>query len=983
MTRWVKCVPIKVNTLAWKIMSDALPTRINISRRGMIFNPFLAPYVITNILHQLEETLIVDLGNILALERRDAEMIRNLMKIDKKLAHGYLRRRCLMKIKDLKKWKKTEYPKYLREKYLGFKKPRTSESTSDSTHIGLDLNDEAPDSGDEKIEESRPMGRDKTKRMGSSVAADTDLEASSEYLRIKERELEMQDQRRREEAELERLKLAQAKKFEEQRLAQRDRELSSIGYACGKANVVADALSRKERVKPRRVRAMAMTIQSGIRGTILAAQGETFKKENVLAEKLHSLDQQMERREYGILYFLDHIWVPLVGGVRTIIMDETHKTRSPVLWAEIGESSLIGPELVQETIDKVVLIKEKLKEARDRQKSYAANRRKPLEFEVRDIVLLKVSPWYGVCMDKADVMVYMLESHRSGLNVFLILNEMLDEEGNTFLYVLNTRALVYSVIKNSGTCLFKSKEALAGKEERELGFHLVQFTGVIERACAALVPNVVCEYLCDLSKLFNSYYRKVRPGKMAILGLSKATKLVMDKCFDLLGINPAPPSLLGKILSSFVRDGPCREISEARNEYLNSRFEVFSMSVSVPHSTLDECDIFGTVSVIDTYGTRADGWTMSDKKDCCFVSYFNREWHEPLSTFNGSCIPFGDPSCRHSVPVSSSIEFRVLIHASSKNKDQYYKICYCKHVQNLSKFWNGVPKGECGTLNFESDDGLVLLNYVILKEAVDASMELMFSSSSDVPLQVCGSIMAYYGDGVVKDDGGIIGQHKAVIFRTKKSELIGKQVPLQLHKSALAVPANGCLKIEAYLKDVKSKKVIVDETMWLGAKCKTSSYRDKNGRGDDVKQFCKLDALSRNLLRGSEKFYQANDYVKTRYRRFYELFPRVMACRGLSLVSSPLHAMKSQSQIQSSAAVNLGVFISDDSLRRYAFFASESCVVELLSASDSNWAGNGDDGWKMLAFEGGVDISKRRSGSGSFHTFRSCGCLNRSRLNSS
>ncbi|GJS45971.1 putative reverse transcriptase domain-containing protein [Tanacetum coccineum] len=52
---------------------------------------------------------------------------------------------------------------------------------------------------------------------------------------------------------------------------------------------------------------------------------------------------------------------------------------SPVLWAEIGESSLIGPELVQETTDKVVLIKEKLKAARDRQKSYADNRRKPLE----------------------------------------------------------------------------------------------------------------------------------------------------------------------------------------------------------------------------------------------------------------------------------------------------------------------------------------------------------------------------------------------------------------------------------------------------------------------------------------------------------------------------------------------------------------------------------------------------------------------------
>ncbi|GKE49088.1 hypothetical protein Tco_1480346 [Tanacetum coccineum] len=45
-----------------------------------------------------------------------------------------------------------------------------------------------------------------------------------------------------------------------------------IHYHLGKANVVADALSRKERVKPRRVRAMAMTIQSGVRGMILAAQ---------------------------------------------------------------------------------------------------------------------------------------------------------------------------------------------------------------------------------------------------------------------------------------------------------------------------------------------------------------------------------------------------------------------------------------------------------------------------------------------------------------------------------------------------------------------------------------------------------------------------------------------------------------------------------------------------------------------------------------
>ncbi|GJZ49749.1 putative reverse transcriptase domain-containing protein [Tanacetum coccineum] len=65
------------------------------------------------------------------------------------------------------------------------------------------------------------------------------------------------------------------------------------------------------------------------------------------------------------------------------------KCSSPMLWAEIGEGSLIGPELVQKTTDKVVVIKEKLKAVRDRQKSYADSRCKPLEFEVGDRVMLK------------------------------------------------------------------------------------------------------------------------------------------------------------------------------------------------------------------------------------------------------------------------------------------------------------------------------------------------------------------------------------------------------------------------------------------------------------------------------------------------------------------------------------------------------------------------------------------------------------------
>ncbi|GKA35630.1 putative reverse transcriptase domain-containing protein, partial [Tanacetum coccineum] len=72
------------------------------------------------------------------------------------------------------------------------------------------------------------------------------------------------------------------------------------------------------------------------------------------------------------------------------------KCRSPVIWTEVGESQLIGPEIVQETTEKIVQIRERLKTARSRPKIYADKRCKPLEFQVGDQVLLKVSPWKGV-----------------------------------------------------------------------------------------------------------------------------------------------------------------------------------------------------------------------------------------------------------------------------------------------------------------------------------------------------------------------------------------------------------------------------------------------------------------------------------------------------------------------------------------------------------------------------------------------------------
>ncbi|GJY99898.1 putative reverse transcriptase domain-containing protein [Tanacetum coccineum] len=333
-----------------------------------------------------------------------------------------------------------------------------------------------------------------------------------------------------------------------------------IRYHPGKANVVADALSRKERVKPKRVRAMNMTLQSSIKDRILTAQKEAMDE---FAGLQKGLDEMIEQRSDGTMYYLDRIWVPLKGEVRTLIMDEAHKSKYSVhpgadkmyydlrdrywwprmkkdiaeyvskcltclkvkvehqrpsgllqqpeipvwkwegiamdfvtklprtssghdtIWvimdrltksahnlpmredykmqrlarlylnkmvskhgvpisivskhgvsisiisdrdsrftsrfwqsmqealgtrldmsmaynpqidvfAEVGEGQLIGLELVQETIEKISQIKDRLKAARDRQKSYADKRRKPLKFSVGDYVLLKVSPWKGV-----------------------------------------------------------------------------------------------------------------------------------------------------------------------------------------------------------------------------------------------------------------------------------------------------------------------------------------------------------------------------------------------------------------------------------------------------------------------------------------------------------------------------------------------------------------------------------------------------------
>ncbi|GKC89586.1 putative reverse transcriptase domain-containing protein [Tanacetum coccineum] len=72
------------------------------------------------------------------------------------------------------------------------------------------------------------------------------------------------------------------------------------------------------------------------------------------------------------------------------------KCRSPICWAEVGDAQLTVLEIVHKTTKKIIQNKKRIQAARDKQKSYADRRRKPLEFEVGDKVMLKVSPWKGV-----------------------------------------------------------------------------------------------------------------------------------------------------------------------------------------------------------------------------------------------------------------------------------------------------------------------------------------------------------------------------------------------------------------------------------------------------------------------------------------------------------------------------------------------------------------------------------------------------------
>nr|GEW08779.1 hypothetical protein [Tanacetum cinerariifolium] len=203
--------------------------------------------------------------------------------------------------------------------------------------------------------------------------------------------------------------------------------------------------TEKER-EPIRVRALVMTIHPSLPEQICNAQLEAMKKKNEKAENLGRLIKQIFKiHPDGARYHDKRIWLPRFGGLRDLIMYESHKSKysihpgsdkmyqdlkrlywwlnmkaesppMPLLLKHfirknvghlfvgvVGDSQLTGPEMIRETTEKIVQIKNRLLTVRSRQKTYADVRHRPLEFDVGDKVMLKVLERVGPIAYKLEL----------------------------------------------------------------------------------------------------------------------------------------------------------------------------------------------------------------------------------------------------------------------------------------------------------------------------------------------------------------------------------------------------------------------------------------------------------------------------------------------------------------------------------------------------------------------------------------------------
>lgn len=194
---------------------------------------------------------------------------------------------------------------------------------------------------------------------------------------------------------------------------------------------------------------------------------------------------------------------------------------------------------VFELSSEVVRLVDLLDEAKSRSKQVLIERGKDKEWSQDQLLQTAEAIGYGA-VKYAD-----LKNNRL-TNYTFNFDQMLNDKGNTAVYLLYAHARICSIIRKSGKDIEELKMtgeiALDTPEERALGLYMLQFSEVVEEACKNLLPNVLCEFLYNLSEYFNHFYKECKvvgvPEETSRLLLCEATAVVMRKCFDLLGITP-------------------------------------------------------------------------------------------------------------------------------------------------------------------------------------------------------------------------------------------------------------------------------------------------------------------------------------------------------------------------------------------------------------------------------------------------------------
>ncbi|KAK4763019.1 hypothetical protein SAY86_008787 [Trapa natans] len=187
----------------------------------------------------------------------------------------------------------------------------------------------------------------------------------------------------------------------------------------------------------------------------------------------------------------------------------------------------------------VVRLADLLDEAKTRSKAALIERGKDKEFTEDEIEKTAEAIGYGA-VKYAD-----LKNNRL-TNYTFNFDQMLSDKGNTAVYLLYAHARICSIIRKSGKDIEEVKKtaelSLDHPDERVLGLHLLQFAENVEEACTNLLPNVLCEYLYNLSENFTKFYSNCpvigKPEEASRLLLCEATAVVMRQCFSLLGIVP-------------------------------------------------------------------------------------------------------------------------------------------------------------------------------------------------------------------------------------------------------------------------------------------------------------------------------------------------------------------------------------------------------------------------------------------------------------